>query len=616
MTYLTVDSAGQGSHHLRIEISVIIIEVMPKRKKDVGALVRSSGVSFRVWAPFAEHVAVTGSFNGWSETEMANENDGYWSVVIKEAKPGQEYKFVIKHGDTYLRRNDPRALHFTTSTGNSVIVDTQFDWGDDNFTPPPVEQQVIYEMHIGTFNRPDPAISGTFQSAIEKLDYLADLGINMIEVMPISTMLMDRGWGYAIDYIFAVESLYGGRHGFLQFVRAAHRHGIGVILDVVYNHFGPDNSLDLWQFDGWHQDGKGGIYFYNDWRAETPWGSTRPDFGRPEVRQYILDNVRQWAHDCRIDGLRLDSTIFIRNVKGYNNDPGNDLPEGWQLLQQINSIAKKINPALLTIAEDVGGNDYITKPATVGGAGFGAQWELNFPHALREALASNDPAAINLTGISGELGKRYNDDPFQRVIYADSHDTAANGSARFNEVIAPGQADSRFARQQSLLAAALTLTAPGVPMLFQGQEFMQGGSFSDWEGLDWHRAERHAGIIQAYRHLIALRRNLGGVSTGLLGCGFNLFQLDETNKVMAYHRWHNGGPKDDVIVLINFGSRLLKDYVLSFPRNGDWKVRFNSSWRGYSSDFKEIDTTDVAVESGKGSLVIPPSSAIILSQDS
>ncbi|HSX46108.1 MAG TPA: alpha-amylase family glycosyl hydrolase [Candidatus Saccharimonadia bacterium] len=589
---------------------------MPKRKKDIGAIVHKSGVSFRVWAPFAERVALTGSFNGWGETELSSEGDGYWACMVRDARAGQEYKFVIKNGEQTYRRNDPRALHFTTSTGNSVIVDPAFNWRGDTFTPPPVEQQVVYELHVGTFNRPDPAISGTFQSAAEKLDYLAELGVNMVELMPISTMLMDRGWGYAIDYIFAVESLYGGRHGFLEFVKAAHQRGIGVILDLVYNHFGPDNSLDLWQFDGWHQDGKGGIYFYNDWRAETPWGSTRPDFGRQEVRQYILDNVRQWAHDCRVDGLRLDSTIFIRNVKGYNNDPGNDLPEGWELMQRLNAMARKINPSILTIAEDVAGNDYITKPTSAGGAGFSAQWELNFQHALREALASDDPAKINLASISGELGKRYNDDPFQRVVYMDSHDTAANGAARFNETIAPGKSDEVFARRQSLLAAAITLTAPGIPMLFQGQEFMQGGSFNDWECLDWQRAERFGGIVQAYQHLAALRRNLGGVSAGLTGRGFNLFQFDEDNKVIAYHRWQDGGPKDDVVVIVNLGNRLLKDYSLSWPRNGIWRVRFNSTWKGYSRDFKEVKVADVSVEEGRGNLVIPPSSAIILSQDS
>jgi 1,4-alpha-glucan branching enzyme len=584
-------------------------------KKNVGAIVHKSGVSFRVWAPFASSVAVSGHFNNWGENPMESEGDGYWHADVREARAGMEYKFVIKNGDRVLRKNDPRALHFTTAPGNSVIVDWRFDWGEDNFTPIPAEQQVIYELHVGTFSRPDPSICGTFYDVINKLDYLKDLGVNMIELLPISTMMMDRGWGYAIDYIYSVESLYGGRRAFLKFVKEAHARGIGVILDVVYNHFGPDTSLDLWQFDGWGQDNKGGIYFYNDWRSETPWGSTRPDFGRTEVRQYMTDNVRMWMHECRVDGLRVDSTIFIRNAKGYNDNPDTDLPEGWQLLQQINNVAKKINPNAIVIGEDVASNEYITKPINEGGAGFDSQWELQFPHVVREALGSDNPANINLAGITGMLGRRFNDNALQRVIYTDSHDSAANGSARTNETIAPGKANGLFARKQSMIAAALLLTTPGIPMLFQGQEFVQCGSFNDWQELDWELAERHSGIIEAYKHLIGLRKNIHGVSAGLLGKNVNITHLDEDNKVLAYHRWNNGGPKDDVIVVINFGNRAHPEYCMSLPRNGTWKVRFNSTWKGYSPDFKDVSVPDIEVENGGGTLELPPSSVIILSQD-
>jgi 1,4-alpha-glucan branching enzyme len=250
-----------------------------------------------------------------------------------------------------------------------------------------------------------------------------------------------------------------------------------------------------------------------------------------------------------------------------------------------------------------------------GGAGFSAQWELGFPGVLREALRTNDPAQINLTGICAELGKRFNHDAFQRIIYTDSHDSAANGSARLNEVIALGKAGSLFARKQSLLAAVLLLTAPGIPMLFQGQEFMEGGSFNDWQGLDWNNAIRYASIIEAYRHLIALRRNVHGVSAGLLSGAVDLLHLDESNKVLAYHRWQNGGPKDDVMVVINFGNKAFEEYVLSFPRTGTWRVRFNSTWKGYSTDFKDAAVPDVLVETGGGTLVLPAGSAIILSQD-
>jgi len=584
-------------------------------KKNVGAIVRRHGVSFRVWAPFADSVAVTGAFNGWGETPMQSELDGYWHTAVAEAMAGQEYKFVIRRGSDTFYRNDPRALHFTISAGSSVIADHTFDWGDDAFTPIPLEQQVIYELHVGTFNRPDAATVGTFQDVIAKLDYLAGLGINMIELMPIGSMLADRGWGYAIDYIYAVESLYGGRYGFLQFVKAAHERGIGVILDVVYNHFGPDEKLDLWCFDGWQEDGKGGIYFYNDWRAKTPWGNTRPDFGRMEVQQYILDNVRMWMHDCRVDGLRVDSTIFIRNVEGHNDDPATDLPEGWLLLQNINRLSHKINPAAITIAEDIGANDYLTKTAYAGGAEFSAQWELGFPQALREALGTNDPLFVNMTGIVGQLNHRFNDDAFHRVIFTDSHDSAANGSARLSDVISGGQSDGRFAREQSLLAATLLLTAPGIPMLFQGQEFMTGGSFNDWQALDWNRAEAYVGIIEAYRDLIALRKNIGGVSRGLMGPSINLFHVDEVNKVLAYHRWQNGGPKDDVVVIINFGAKQHDTYSIGFPQNGIWKVRFNSTSKDFSPDFAGIDVPDITAQSGNGTLVLPPSCALILAQN-
>lgn len=584
-------------------------------KKDVGAIVHRSGVSFRVWAPFATSVAVTGAFNNWSKSELKNEDDGYWSTFVRGAVEGQEYKFVIDNNGITYYRNDPRAFHFTTTAGNSVITGTKFDWGDDVFVAPPLEEQVIYELHVGTFNRPDQAINGTFYDVIDKLDYLADLGINMIELMPISSMLMDRGWGYAIDYIFAVESLYGGRHAFLKFVKAAHARGIGVILDVVYNHFGPDSNMDLWRFDGWYNDDKGGIYFYNDWRAETPWGNTRPDFGRPEVRQYILDNIRMWAHDCRVDGLRVDSTIFIRNVKGQNNNPTTDLPEGWLVLQQINSIAQKINPRIITIGEDVADNEYITKPVKDGGAGFMAQWELGFPNALREALHSSDPKQINLTGICSELTRRYNDDPMQKIIFVDSHDSAANGSARLAELLVPGKPGSLFARQQSLIAAGILLTAPGIPMLFQGQEFMEGGSFNDWQGLDWSKAEQFSGIVEAFKELIELRKNCGGKTKGLTGKNINLMHVDEGNKVIAYHRWQNGGPNDDVVVVVNFADIMHKEYILGFPWSGEWKVRFRSSRSEFSPDIKDVFIPDVAVDNGGGRLVLPPNSIVILSQE-
>jgi 1,4-alpha-glucan branching enzyme len=584
-------------------------------KKDVGTVVSQTGVTFRVWAPFAQEVSISGTFNNWSRTPLASENDGYWFVTIDGAQPGEEYKYVIKNGDRELYKNDPRSLQVTTDAGNSVIVDPHFDWTDTNFHVVTRTEQVIYELHVGTFHRTDPAASGTFGQASEKLDYLNDLGITVIELMPINSMSMDRGWGYAPDYIYAVESLYGGRGEFLNFVNEAHARGIAVILDVVYNHFGPNEHLDVWQFDGWSENNKGGIYFYNDWRSQTPWGDTRPDFGRPEVRQYILDNVKMWLHDSHLDGLRLDSTIYMRNVAGHNNDPGNDIAEAWLTMQEVTTLAQKIKPDALIIAEDVGWNEYITKPRAEGGAGFMSQWEINFPRVLRNAVDAIHDSDRNLHGICDELFHHYNGDVFQRVNYSDSHDSAANGNARLNEEVSPGNSANVYARQRSLLAAAVVLSSPGIPMLLQGQEFMQEGSFNDWQALDWDRTEQFKGIVLAYKHLIALRKNAYGNTKGLQGQSVSVKQLDEQNKVLAYHRWDSGGPTDDVMVILNFANSTHDSYDIPFPNDGTWVVRFNSSWNGYAPDFKQDGISEVVVKDGKGTLSLAPYAVFILSRD-
>ena len=200
--------------------------------------------------------------------------DGYWSGIVTGAVAGQEYKYLITTNDNQiLKKNDPRAKQITDSDeGCSIVTSNKpFDWGKKAiaYKSPEINQQIIYEMHVGTFNRPDPGTIGTFYTAIDKLDYLNQLGVNMIELMPITSMATSNGWGYAPNYIFSIENSYGGRYGFFEFVKACHEHNIGIIVDVVYNHF--FTKTDLWQIDGWSENNRGGIYFYNDDRGDTPW---------------------------------------------------------------------------------------------------------------------------------------------------------------------------------------------------------------------------------------------------------------------------------------------------------------------------------------------------------
>jgi len=582
-------------------------------RKNLGVTRHGDTTEFRVWAPFAQGVSLAGTVCPNEPIPMENEQDGYWSLSLKGIEAGQNYVFQIQTANGTLTRQDPRARQLTASdNGASVIIDNDFDWENDAFQALPAEQQIIYELHVGTFNRPDAATNGTFADAIEKLDYLLELGVNTVELMPITSMAHSYGWGYAPNHIFSVENAYGGRHGLLTFVRACHQKGIGVILDVIYNHFASETNL--WQFDGWNENNRGGIYFYNDERGDTPWGG-RPDYGRPEVQQFILDNTAMWLTEYRLDGLRVDSTIYMRNTEGHDNDSAHDIPDAWYLLGGLSSLAHKINPRALMIAEDCANSAFLTKPIAEQGCAFNAQWELGFPHALRDALGLTPNSTKTLAGVRYELEKGYNGNAFEKVIFSDSHDTAANGSVRLNEAASPGDAAGLFARERALLADAVTLTAPGIPMLLQGQEFMQDGTFNDWKELEWEKAERYAGIVLAHRHLIDLRLNRHGATAGLLGQSTAIFHQDDNNYVIGYHRWDKGGAGDDTLVIVNFGDAAHDGYQLHLPLAGEWSVRFNSSWKGYSPDFHEVRVDSIATdEQQTATLSLAPYGVLILSR--
>ena len=592
-----------------------------KLQPGMGAVPHAKGVTFRVWAPFAEAVYLTGTFNDWSETAvpLQPEANGYWAADVPQAKPGDEYKFVIHQGDLKLHRIDPYARQVTSSVGNSVVPKPDFNWGDsDQFQIPAWNELVIYEMHVGTFNDTAGDAPGTFQSARKKLAYLRDLGINAVQIMPPMEFAGGISWGYNASLPFAIETDYGGPQAFKAFVKAAHEHGIAVILDVVYNHLGP-SDLDLWQFDGWQENGGGGIYFYNDHRADTPWGDTRPDYGRPEVRQYLRDNALMWLDEYHVDGLRWDATAYIRSVNGSDNSPANELPEGWSLMQWINEEIQSRSPNKITIAEDLKGNEWLVKETGAGGAGFGSQWDSNFVHPVRTAVITNDDAFRDLDAVSTALAHRYNGDAFKRVIYTESHDEVANGKSRVPEEIWPGNGLSWFSKKRSTLGAALVFTAPGIPMIFQGQEFLEDKWFDDTDPLDWHRAEEQKGIVQLYRDLIHLRRNAAGVSRGLTGQFLDIFHVDQQNKVLAFHRWSEGGPGDSIVVVLNFANQTLVDYTLPFPAAGEWPLRFDSHQAGYDESFEgQVSEGVTAVAHPDNRILAPiaiaPYSAIIFSQ--
>ena len=244
-----------------------------------------TGVTFRVWAPNASSVCVFGSFNAWNSNSLplvreVPTTNGIWSLDVPTARAGDEYLYSINHSQ---RRRDPRARQVVHSGpgGTGIVYDpTAYSWNSRVRVPPPFDALVLYEMHVGTFNHPNPTEHGvgTFFQAAEKLDHVAAMGFNAIQLMPVAEFAGNNSWGYNPSDPFAVESAYGGPDAFKSFVDACHARNLSVILDVVHNHYGSsDLEHSLWEFDGWTGPSGGGIYFAQDpAKAQTPWGP-RPD---------------------------------------------------------------------------------------------------------------------------------------------------------------------------------------------------------------------------------------------------------------------------------------------------------------------------------------------------
>ena len=592
----------------------------------MGALPFPGGTTFRVWAPHAQAVFVTGTFDDWARDRTALQPDddgssGTWSADVLKVEPGAEYRFTIRTGDGDLSKMDPYARHVTNSVGNGIVYDPDaFDWGDDNFRTPPWDDLVVYEMHIGTFATTDDR-RGTFDAARRRLPYLQRLGVSAVQVMPPFEFAGDISWGYNPSHLFAIESGYGGPDAFKRFIRDAHAHGIAVIVDVVYNHLGP-SDLDLWRFDGWAEGDGGGIYVYNDERAETPWGATRPDYGRGEVRTFLRDSAMTWLEEFRCDGLRFDSTANIRRIDGDSSDPTAALPDGWSFLAWINDEIRARQPWKITIAEDLQGDPALVSPTDHGGAGFGAQWDGGFIGRVRPALVVDSDGDRDLDAVvAGILGEGRDTAP-SRVIYTESHDEVANDRVRVPEAIAPGDGGNWWAKKRAVLGSALVLTSPGIPMLFQGQELLEDRWFDDTVALDWDKASSNRGILRLHRDLIALRRDREATTRGLRGANVAILRADRATGLLAMHRWMDGGRHDDTVVVANFADRTLDDVPLGFPAPGRWNVRLNSDASTYAHDFGSHESPDLTTDGPpldgcdqSGRISVGPYSVVILSRE-
>lgn len=577
--------------------------------------VSGTGVTFRVWAPNASSIHVFGNFNSWNtnNTPLIREiptNSGVWSVDVPAARPGHEFKYSINNS---FRRRDPRARQVIHSgeAGGIIYDPAAYEWNVRQFQPPAVDDLVVYEMHIGTFYDPNPndGVSGTFYDAIQKLDTVAALGANAVQLMPVAEFAGNNSWGYNPSDPFAVESAYGGPDGLKAFVDACHERGLAVLLDVVHNHYGPsDLENSLWQFDGWAGAFGGGIYFFQEnIKSQTKWGP-RPDYSRPQVRNYIRDNTRMWIEEYQVDGFRWDATLYMRFATNFS-----PIAEGAQMLREVGDMMAMEFPDKIHIAEDHVLDGLVTSPLT-NGLGFNSEWIRSF-HEHMTAQITNDTGR-NLEVIAGLMtytnGSR-------RLIYIESHDesgdhNAEEGALRFPAEISPTNPAGYVARKKSTMAAALMMASPGIPMVFQGQEMLEHELFSDLNPVDWTKTNTHSGTVRLYQDIIGLKRNRGGVTAGLSG-SFTSTSVTNNGTLLLVRRGVANDPTNDVFVIANLSTNYVEGYWLNFPTNGTWYTHFNSDSSTYNTNYQSWGSTDVfAWEDLRGNPYIAPWSVLVLSR--
>ena len=581
---------------------------------------QGTGVTFRVWAPNATSVFVPGTFTTptWltTATPLAKELpggvwNGVWSADVSAAAPGQQYKYYINYSGGSIWKQDPRARQVTysgSSAGaNSIIYDpSAFNWAGDSLTPPALNDWFVYELHMGTF--PASSVPSKFVAATNKLDYLKSLGINAVELMPIAEFSTDNSWGYNPAQPFAVENIgYGGADGLKTFVQACHARGLAVLLDVVHNHYGP-SDLDMWNFDGYSGGGPigGGIYFYqsNTNLEITPYGDTRPNFSSQQVRNFVQDNFTMWLSECHVDGFRWDTPGLMMNADNYGY-----ISDADTLINAINAMIHTNYTGKISIAEDVYNYD-----------GFDSAWDTSFPGYFTPVLTATLDSSRDMNVIVNAV--RYNvryggQAGSGRVAFLESHDVVGdlNGGVRLVTAIDSVTPNSYRARKLSTLGAVVTLTAPGVPMIFQGQEMLENQSFDSSRSVDWSKTNTYSNIVQLYRDLIGARRNLKGCTPGLEGDQCSVFQVDNINKLVAFHRWNSAAPNQDAVVVAHFANGTLNNYALNFPSAGNWYVQFNSDSTNYGTDYGNIGSSVVTASGGlSATIAIGPYSALILSQ--